>query len=149
MAKIRTISSVHTQEVAKIFASEIAKKKIFEDQALIILFKGNLGAGKTTFIQGFMRGLGIKSKITSPTFVIMKSYKLRSSGYKNIHHIDAYRIKNPKEILDLNFKKIISDPQNIILIEWPEKISKIIPKNKILIYLDYGKKETERILQIK
>ena len=141
-------SSKQTKKVSKIFAKELIKTKPGKG-AFVVALQGNLGAGKTTFTQGFLRGLGVKSKITSPTFVLVKNYKLRIMNYERVYHIDCYRIKAAKEILDLNWKEMISNPKNIILIEWPERISKIIPKNSIKIKFEYGKKETERTLQIK
>lgn len=130
MLKLQTTSSIQTKKIAKELALSLPKGPNKNKHALVITLHGNLGAGKTTFIQGFLRGLGIKSKITSPTFVIFKTYKAK--GYK-IFHFDCYRIKSAKEILDLNWKEIITPPaggpKNIILIEWPERILKIIPKN--------------------
>lgn len=115
-----------TEKLAKLLAKEILKYKNPKNHALVFGLVGNLGAGKTTFIQAFAKGLGIKNKITSPSFVLMKNYK-------NFYHIDCYRIKNHKDILALDFKEIISNPKNIIMIEWAEKIKKILPKNTIWI----------------
>ncbi|GAH10373.1 unnamed protein product [marine sediment metagenome] len=70
-------------------------------------------------MQGFSKGLGIKEKILSPTFVIMKKFQV--PGKKIVHwfyHIDCYRIRKPKELSDLGFKEIISNPKNIVAIEW-------------------------------
>jgi len=86
--------------------------------------KGNLGGGKTTFVQGFAKGLGIKEKILSPTFNIFKKYK-------NFYHIDCYRIKREKEAIDLGFQEIFSNPENIVAVEWPENIKKIMPERTI------------------
>jgi tRNA threonylcarbamoyladenosine biosynthesis protein TsaE len=80
----------------------------------------------TTFIKAFAKGLGIKKRLTSPTFVLMKNYR-------NFYHIDCYRIKSYKDILGLDFQEIISNPKNIILIEWAEKVKKILPKDVIWI----------------
>jgi tRNA threonylcarbamoyladenosine biosynthesis protein TsaE len=111
-----------TRKMAKILGQEILKSK----KGAIIGLEGELGAGKTTFIQAFAKGLGIRNKITSPTFVLLKKYK-------NFYHIDCYRIKNPKDILDLDFQEILSNPKNIIIIEWAEKMRKILPKDTIWI----------------
>ncbi|MEK7149664.1 MAG: tRNA (adenosine(37)-N6)-threonylcarbamoyltransferase complex ATPase subunit type 1 TsaE [Patescibacteria group bacterium] len=147
MIKFKITSSIQTKKIAKLLAQEIIKQKLFKN-ALVIILKGNLGAGKTTFVQGFLRGLGVRKKITSPTFVIQKNYKLRTTTYNKAIHIDCYRIRNAKEISELGFKEIISDPKNIILIEWPERISKILPKQKIQINFKHGKKEHERTIEI-
>lgn len=150
MLKMETISVKQTQKVARIFAKELINTK-HGRSAFVVALRGNLGAGKTTFTQGLLRGLGVKSKITSPTFVLMKTYSLQPithNKYKKAIHVDCYRIKAPKEILDLNWKEIISNPQNIVLIEWPERIKKIIPKNSIRVKFEYGKKENERKISI-
>ena len=91
--------------------------------ALIFALTGELGSGKTTFVQGFLRGLGVRKKITSPTFVITKSYKLKAKSYQTVYHIDCYRIKRPSELLKLGIKEILNDSRNIVLIEWAEKIN--------------------------
>ena len=96
-------------------------------EAIVIGLEGELGSGKTTFIKALARGLGIKRRLTSPTFVLMKRYN-------NFYHFDCYRVKGPKDILELDFKEIISNPKNIIVIEWAEKIKSILPKDKIWIH---------------
>ena len=150
---IKTTSSVQTKKTAKLLAREILYVK--NKNALVLLLSGDLGAGKTTFVQGFLRGLGIRKKITSPTFTLVKSYKVKS--YK-VYHIDCYRIHKPKDILELGInpplkfkwgiKEILKNPQNIVLIEWPERIKRILPKTAIIIKLKHGKKENERIIEL-
>ncbi|MFH1129340.1 MAG: tRNA (adenosine(37)-N6)-threonylcarbamoyltransferase complex ATPase subunit type 1 TsaE [Patescibacteria group bacterium] len=123
-----------TENLAKMLASEILKYRIDKKQvypersrgALVFGFVGNLGAGKTTFIQSFAKGLGIRGRLTSPTFVLMKKYN-------NLYHLDCYRIKDFKDILALDFAEIVADLKNIIVIEWAEKIKKILPKDTVWI----------------
>ncbi len=146
---MKTISPSNTKKIAGFFGRELLAAKFSAkfSQATVIALRGNLGAGKTTFVQGFLRGLGVRSKITSPTFVILKKYKLKNlKTYKFVYHLDCYRVKSPKEVSEINFKEIFANPSNIVLIEWPERISKIIPKNSIRIKFDYGRKENERKL---
>jgi len=123
-----------TKKIGEILAQEIAKTKL-KKVAFIIALEGELGSGKTTFLQGFARGLRIKEKILSPTFVIMRRFNIRrkSCQFANFYHIDCYRIWKPKEILDLGFKKIISGPENIIAIEWADRIKKFLPKNALVL----------------
>jgi len=112
--------------------------KVSKKKTLIIGLEGDLGGGKTTFLQGFAKGLKINKKILSPTFVIIKKFSLpkdKKSGFKYFYHIDCYRIKKPKEILDLGFKKIISNSENIVAIEWVNQIKKVLPKD--IIYLKF------------
>jgi tRNA threonylcarbamoyladenosine biosynthesis protein TsaE len=143
--KIYTTKSYkQTQKLGEKFAKEILKLKP-QNHAVVIGLRGNLGAGKTTFLQGFAKGSGIKEKILSPTFVIQKRFQInihqngRSSilMYSHFYHFDCYRLKNGEEIIELDFKKIISDPKNIVAIEWPGKIKKVLPKNTVLINFDF------------
>jgi len=123
--------------------------------ATIIALHGDLGAGKTTFVQGFMKALGVKHRITSPTFLIIRKYEISTPlrrglvHYHHAYHLDLYRIHKPKELLDLGFKKIIQDQHAIVLIEWPERIKTLLPKNTIWIILEHGKTENERIIKMK
>lgn len=108
-------SAEETQKLAEEFAKKIKPP-------FVLALRGDLGGGKTTFLQGFAKGLGIKEKILSPTYNIYKRYGI-------FYHFDCYRIENPEEILALGFKEIISNPKNIVAIEWAEKIETILPKN--------------------
>lgn len=128
MVEMITKSEAQTKRVAKLLAEEIFSptSRRTKNRAWVIGLEGELGSGKTKFIQGFAKGLAIKSRLTSPTFVLLKKYK-------NLYHIDCYRLNKPKELLDLDFKEIINNPQNIVLIEWAEKVRKILPKNTIWI----------------
>lgn len=150
MRKIITASPSQTKNLAEKLAKQILLVKsdlASRERALIIGLFGDLGAGKTTFIQGFAKGLGIKQKIISPTFVIMKSYKLQSRVLGTSHkliHIDAYRLENPKELIELNWNELINSPHNIILVEWANKIKKILPKNSAKISFKHcGKNKRE------
>ena len=130
----------------------IELSKILKPQkgALVFGLKGDLGAGKTTFLQGFAKGLGIKGKITSPTFVIMNRFPTKKGKFTNFYHLDCYRIEDAKEMKNLGFEEIINNEKNIVCIEWPEKIKKVLPKNinmikfnilegdKRKIIIDYG-----------
>ena len=137
--------------MAQKMAREFVKKTGCSKKALVLALEGDLGGGKTTFLQGFARGLKIKEKILSPTFVIMKKFKIRvdscsdSCRFVYFYHIDCYRIKNPKEILNLGWKEITNNPQNIVAVEWADKIRKILPKKKIIIKFKFVNKNTRRL----
>ena len=99
--------------------------------AFVVLLKGDLGSGKTSFVQGVARALGVTEHVTSPTFVILKNYKifsrpdLKSSkglAFENLVHMDAYRLEEEKDLEALDWDKLVLDPQNIMLVEWPEKV---------------------------
>lgn len=134
--EIITKSAQETQKIAKLLAKEILNR-LEDHKALVIGLQGELGSGKTTFVQGLAKGLGIKNSITSPTFVILKRYK------KYFYHIDCYRIKS-RDLLDLDFKEIIKQPKNVIIIEWAERVKKILSRDTLWIkfgYLDKNKRK--------
>jgi tRNA threonylcarbamoyladenosine biosynthesis protein TsaE len=141
-----SIDSAETKRLGEFLAKKIAEKK--GRKALIFGLEGELGSGKTTFLQGFAKGLGIKQKILSPTFLIMKRFELKNPTIKqfsNFYHFDCYRIIKSKEILSLGFKTITSDPNNIIAIEWADKVKKIMPKNTIWIRFEFVDKDKRKI----
>ncbi len=133
MQKFITQNFRQTKELGKILAQEIKS-------GIIICLSGELGSGKTTFTQGFLQGLKIKGPYTSPTFVVLKHYKSRKfpisnfqfPKFRDVYHLDAYRV-NAKDIISLGWEEMINDPNNIILVEWAERIQKIIPPNSIWI----------------
>jgi tRNA threonylcarbamoyladenosine biosynthesis protein TsaE len=115
-------------------ADDFLKKLKKGKRATLVTLAGDLGSGKTAFTQMVGKILGIKAKITSPTFVIEKKYKLPpagrggiSTGYKQLIHIDAYRLNSGRDLLALSWDEIIANPENLILLEWPEKVKDIIP----------------------
>jgi tRNA threonylcarbamoyladenosine biosynthesis protein TsaE len=86
--KIITKSAEETQKLGKKIAGEMKSRKT----AVVLGLQGDLGSGKTTFLQGFARGLNIKEKILSPTFVIMKKFQAPTQNFKYLYHLDCYRI---------------------------------------------------------
>ena len=92
-------------------------------QATIVELVGDLGAGKTTFMQGIGEYLGITTPLSSPTFVIGKHYDLPAGlAWKRLIHIDAYRLEGAKELGTIGWDRYAMDPGNIIFIEWPAKL---------------------------
>jgi len=125
----------------------------------IICLYGDLGSGKTTFVQGLAKGLGVKGKIISPTFIIIKNYesriltppRLRGPGKNqelktiNFYHIDLYRTQSHNDIRELGLEEILNDPENIIAIEWAENLGNLMPEKRIDIELSYEKDEVRKI----
>jgi len=109
----------------------------------IICLYGDLGSGKTTFVQGLARGLGIKSRIISPTFVIIRSHRLKVSTF---YHVDLYRTEVEKDIENLGLEEIMNDPQNIIAIEWAEKLKDYLPEKRIDIEFVSEKENIRKIM---
>jgi len=114
----------------------------------IIGLIGELGAGKTVFIKGLSRGLGIKKTITSPTFVLMKVYQIQNKKIKNLCHVDAYRLKSGQDLIDIGIKDYLGKSNAVTVIEWADRVKSILPKNKIIVKIRSGKKQNQRIIEI-
>lgn len=143
--KIVTKSSQETQSWGKKIAEKLWGGEI-------LALEGNLGSGKTTFVQGLAKGLGIKGRVVSPTFIIMRQYyvKLKAKNsklktttkslkLKNFYHIDLYRLEEnlESEIKNLGLEEIWGRKENIIAIEWAEKIKDLLPENALWINFEY------------
>lgn len=140
-----TSSFLQTQKLGEFCAKQILKGGSLK-RAVVLSLKGDLGGGKTTFLQGFAKGLGIREKILSPTFIIMRKFKIKNSKlFTDFYHIDCYRIKDSKDLLALGFKKIVSCPDNIVAIEWADRVKKIIPSDAFWIKFDFKNKNSRRI----
>ncbi len=116
--------------------------------ATVVGLSGDLGSGKTTFTQALGKILGVREVMTSPTFVLEKRYSLFPDSkfqilYSNLIHIDAYRLESGRELLSLNFTDMVADPQNLILIEWPERVADILPSDMLKINFKFVS-ESER-----
>jgi tRNA threonylcarbamoyladenosine biosynthesis protein TsaE len=136
--QITTKSSQETKEFARVLVGEWLEINKIKNSSWIVCLYGDLGSGKTTFVQGLAEELGIKKTVNSPTFLIMKKYNPTKNNKKyTLYHFDCYRISNYQEILDLGWEEIISGENNIIVIEWPEKIKKILPKKRLNIKLEF------------
>lgn len=127
LMKYETNNLEETQKIADNFARNLN----LNPQATVVGLYGELGAGKTSFVQGVAKSLGILGNIVSPTFVIEKIYEIvgEQNKFKKLIHIDAYRLEHSDELLHIGWREIISDPQNLVLIEWPEKVADIMPKH--------------------
>lgn len=137
-----TKSPAETEKIAAKLAKEVLAREQNKYAAVVGLV-GELGSGKTTFVKGFARGLGIKQIIQSPTFIIARRHSLKNRNFKNFYHIDVYRV-GPKDLLMLDWRNWIKNSENIILVEWADRISKIMPKNSIKIHfeiLENGKRK--------
>lgn len=127
----------------------------------ILCLEGELGAGKTTFTQGLLQGLGCEGPFTSPTFVLLKQYKRQATSDKrqedqgvspvsclvsqNIYHIDAYRI-DETNLADLGWEELIQDQKNIIIIEWPERIRGKIPMEAKWIKFEWVDQDKRKMI---
>ncbi len=115
-------------------AREVLASCAQKETATVIALTGDLGVGKTAFTKELAKLLGVTHEVTSPTFVIMKSYPVSThSFFKTLTHIDAYRIESEDEIRVLGFSELLKDPTQLICIEWPEKIQNSVPTDALTI----------------
>jgi len=132
MVVFATKSPKQTQDAANILVQEVMNTS--RSRAIIIALEGELGTGKTTFVQGFARALGIKDTIQSPTFVLMKIYTLKQKkNLKRLVHIDAYRLESARELEHMGVRKIFQDKDAVVLIEWADRVKHILPKERITL----------------
>ena len=146
--KVFTKSGKETQKLAGVIVKNLLKKP-HRTRASIAGFSGELGAGKTTLIQGIGRTLGVKERIQSPTFVLMRTCSLKrnkKTPWKHLVHIDAYRLERKRETARLGLKDIFKNPENLVLIEWAEKIKHMLPKRTFWIELKHSGKTHRHIL---
>lgn len=109
-----------TEEALLEFANQLAKAI---PGGCLIYLHGNLGAGKTTFARGFLRGLGYEGKVKSPTYTLIEPYDITG---RKVYHCDFYRIKDKSELEELDIAEYFS-PDAICLVEWPEKGESLLP----------------------
>ena len=128
-------------------------KRVLKTKAgpAVLALSGKLGSGKTTFIQGLAASLGIREKVQSPTFVLMKWYKLpRRAGLpRHLVHIDAYRLESLAEAKHLGLREAFRDRDAIVVVEWADRIMKLIPHDAVWIQFKHGKRTRERIITLK
>jgi len=138
MKKIITKSSQETVKCGQNLA-----KKLRGGEVIGLI--GELGSGKTTFVQGLAKGLGIKDRILSPTFTLMRSYQ---GGKLNLCHVDLYRLDKPAEFRNLGLEEIWLKHENVVVIEWAEKAGEYLPETTTFIHFKY-KNETLREISLK
>lgn len=112
----------------------------------VLVLTGDLGAGKTCFSQGVAKGLGIKQKVNSPTFVVMKVYNLKSqNGPKKFCHIDAYRLESAADLIAIGALDYLNRADTVTVIEWAERVKDIWPKGAIHIDIQHRGETTRKI----
>ena len=142
---IEVRSKNETLALAKLFAESISPN---EKGPLVIALQGDLGAGKTTFIKGLARGLGIRKNITSPTFLMVRRYEIphHRGGFKNFYHVDAYRMSSARDLETTGLADALRDKRSIIAVEWADRIRKNLPRKVIRIAIAHQKENERTIL---
>lgn len=120
-----TTSPQETTRIGQKFGNWVREKGIH-----VVCLYGGLGSGKTTFTQGFAKGLGITTRLLSPTFIIVRRYPTpKIQGF--FYHIDLYRIEGENDLLGLGLTEILSDKDSLVFIEWADKLGDLLPKKRI------------------
>lgn len=138
--EIITNTFEETQKLGEVFAKQVAPGDV-------LLLYGDLGSGKTTFTQGVAKGLGIKKRIISPTFVIVRTYRIMNYelGIMNMYHIDLYRTETFGDLKSIGIKELLHDKEAIVVIEWPEKLGIFLPKQRWEIHFSYENDNRRKI----
>ncbi|MFC1625221.1 tRNA (adenosine(37)-N6)-threonylcarbamoyltransferase complex ATPase subunit type 1 TsaE [Patescibacteria group bacterium] len=136
-----TKSPRETQKLGKKTAADLIKKTPF-----IVALTGDLGSGKTTFVQGFAKKLRVKKRIISPTFILMRTYKAKKK--LSFYHLDLYRLEAnfEEELENMGVKDIWQQKGNILVIEWAEKIKDLLPKDTKWIKFEYLSDDQRKII---
>ncbi len=129
--------NIRSEQEMLSFGREFAKGVTYP---YVIELIGDVGAGKTTFVRGLAEGLGVKEQVTSPSFMISKSYALPNGGY--LVHYDFYRLPEPGIMQD-DLAENLKNPNNIVVIEWGESIAEFLPKEHVKIEIKYTEEGRE------
>ncbi len=151
---------IFSEVMAKVFLSELqtfareaagrisARAFATRAQAFVVYLSGDLGSGKTTFMQAFARELGVEATLKSPTFVLMKNYAISWSGFTRLVHIDAYRLQKAEEFEALKPKTFLNDPHALVCVEWPEQINDALPKPDMYLKFKAGEETGARDIEL-
>jgi tRNA threonylcarbamoyladenosine biosynthesis protein TsaE len=135
MQVYNTNSSEETQNIAEEFVRHLQPGDV-------ICLYGDLGAGKTTFVQGLAKAFGLEKRIISPTFVIIRSYQMIKSSF---YHVDLYRLREEEDIEGTGLLEILNKKDSIVAIEWSEKMGSLLPKNRWEVRLEHGDGDKRKI----
>ncbi|MBI2036782.1 MAG: tRNA (adenosine(37)-N6)-threonylcarbamoyltransferase complex ATPase subunit type 1 TsaE [Candidatus Liptonbacteria bacterium] len=143
-------SSRATQFAARKLAKNLLRTSRKRKGAAIIALQGELGAGKTTFAQGFLRALGVKGRVVSPTFIFVRRYVLprNRAGFRHAYHFDLYRVRRAEDLRRVGFYEALRDPKAIVLVEWPERAGRAAPRDAVRVHLKHGRDERERNIRL-
>lgn len=157
---MKRLSKLVSEKELAILAKNISRQvKQKKKQATLVFLSGNLGSGKTTFTQKVAKHFGVKERVLSPTFVFMHEHDIPELGIGNkelgrnlfnkLIHLDAYRIETKREFDSIGLKSYLNNPNNLVMIEWAEKISKWLTKPDIVLHFKHHspKKREVRIMK--
>ena len=135
-------SSGETEKIAEDFSKRLKAGDI-------VFLRGNLGSGKTTFVKGLAKGLGVKGRIISPTFVIVREHSIEkvTNGIEKLYHLDLYRLSSPEEVKNVLLQDILDDKKSITAIEWPDIGQEIVKEHYWSVNFT-NQDENERVIEV-
>ncbi len=144
--EIFTHSAQETEELGQKIAARILKKGSGAHSTILALY-GELGSGKTTFVRGFGRGLGLPHRFLSPTFIIVREYPLETGFFRRFYHVDLFRTETEADLTDFGFTEIFADPGHLVVIEWAERLGLLLPNDRIDVNFMH-KNNDKRVISI-
>ncbi len=140
---VRSVRAMH--KLASLYAASLVPSK--KNQATIVALSGTLGSGKTTFVQGCFKALGVRRRATSPTFILMRRSRVRRGQFRWVYHIDAYRLTRAGDVRALEISEALKDPHSLFFVEWPERIAQLLPRGRRVRFA-HGRTEGERTVRL-
>ncbi len=142
----RVVAATLARELLSLYES--STDALLRNHAHIVALEGDLGAGKTTFAQGFLSACGAHGPFTSPTFGIIKQYDCgQNASLTHVYHVDPYRI-GADDLLALGWEEMCADPRALLIVEWPTIIASIMPQPTLHVTLTYGEDMTTRTIVV-
>lgn len=135
-----TRSADETRRLATEAAGRLAT--LPRTSAAVVTLRGELGAGKTTFTQGFLSALGVDEPVSSPTFMLVHRYSL-TGPFRDAYHVDAYRLNHASDLATLGLADAAADPTNVMLVEWPDIAADLL-RPTLDVSFAHGSDESER-----
>jgi tRNA threonylcarbamoyladenosine biosynthesis protein TsaE len=129
--EIETETADRTREVGEALASMLQPRDT-------VVLTGDLGAGKTTLVQGIGRGLGVEDHVASPTFTLVREY----SGRLDVAHVDVYRLERVQDVIDLGLDEL-GGPNRVLLVEWGDAVSDLLPEDRLRVELTTARADTD------
>ncbi len=123
LLELRARTAEETREVGEAMSASLRARDA-------VVLTGELGAGKTTFVQGVARGLGIEDQVSSPTFTLVKEYR----GILDIAHVDVYRLERVQDVVDLGLDEL-GDGEGVLLVEWGDAVEDLLPDERLRVEL--------------
>ncbi len=145
METFNVLSPIGMWDVARASLARLAAAP--RSGAAVVSLSGELGAGKTTFTQALAGVLGASGPVQSPTYVIMRKHPLpQGAAWQTLVHIDAYRLKNAADLTAIAWAELLTNPGNLIVIEWPERVEGALPEGALWLNFSHETPETRRVL---